>query len=154
MSPEELAAKVTVFLTPFLPYLIAGGEATAQELGKQFGKSAIDKARSIWDRLKPISKRQDFKKSLPALLEDPHSMPTQSAVATVVGKYLISHPAEARRILTLMSESRVVQTVLVERQAEVGDILQEIRGAGWHSNSTQEIVIGEGAKAQNLVQKT
>ena len=44
MDIPQLAAEVAKFLAPFLPYLIAGTKAAADEAGKQFGKAAWDQA--------------------------------------------------------------------------------------------------------------
>lgn len=53
MDIPQLAAEVAKFLAPFLPYLILGTEAAAQEAGKRFGGAMWDKAVELWGKLKP-----------------------------------------------------------------------------------------------------
>ncbi|MBK7449935.1 MAG: hypothetical protein IPJ47_11085 [Anaerolineales bacterium] len=53
MDIPQLAQEVAKILAPFLPYLIAGTKAAAEEAGKQFGKAAWDKAVELWGKMKP-----------------------------------------------------------------------------------------------------
>ncbi|MBI3166090.1 MAG: SUMF1/EgtB/PvdO family nonheme iron enzyme [Chloroflexi bacterium] len=53
MDIPHLAQETAKILAPFLPYLIAGTKAAAEEAGKQFGKAAWDKAAELWGKLKP-----------------------------------------------------------------------------------------------------
>lgn len=53
MDIPQLAADVAKFIAPFLPFLIAGTKAAAEEAGKQFGKAAWEKAVELWGKLKP-----------------------------------------------------------------------------------------------------
>ena len=44
---------LTSFLAPILPFLLKGGEEAAQEVGKEIGLDAWEKAKAIWSKLKP-----------------------------------------------------------------------------------------------------
>jgi hypothetical protein len=45
MDITTLAKDVTLFLTPFLPYLLKAGEKAAEEAGKKLGGDAWERAK-------------------------------------------------------------------------------------------------------------
>ncbi len=65
MDIPQLAADIAKFIAPFLPYLIAGTKAAAEEAGRQFGKAAWDKAVELWGKLKPkVEESQNAKSAV------------------------------------------------------------------------------------------
>ena len=146
MNLNELAAKVTIFLTPFLPFFVIGGETIAKELGERFGQAVFDKAKLIWNRIKGASADSDFKYATMALVENPQSTPFQLALSTALGNYLEKHPEEARKIASLMTEGDAIQSILIEREGEVDNILQELNKAG-----RQDVIVK--GKAKDVTQK-
>jgi len=53
MDITTLAKDVTLFLTPFLPYLLKAGEKAAEEAGKKLGGDAWERAKTLWGKLRP-----------------------------------------------------------------------------------------------------
>lgn len=53
MDIATLAKDVTLFLTPFLPYLLKAGEKASEEAGKKLGGDAWDRAKGLWGKLRP-----------------------------------------------------------------------------------------------------
>jgi len=130
MNFNELAAKVTAFITPFLPYLIIGGESMAKELGQQFGQTIFTKAQLLWSKLKNALDDSVFKNATMAFVENPQSTSFQLALATALVSYLEKHPGETTQIESLMAEGEIIQFILVEREGEVDNILQELKKTG------------------------
>ena len=46
-------AALTVFLAPFVPYLVKGAETLAAEAGRKFGEDAFEHAKTLWGKLRP-----------------------------------------------------------------------------------------------------
>jgi len=146
MNFNELAAEITIFLTPFLPFLAKGGESMAKELGQRFGQTVFDKAKSIWNTIESASEDSTFKHATMALVENPQSTPFQLALTTALVSYLEKRPEEAAKITILMAEGEAIQSILVDRKGEVGNILQELKKTG-----RQDVIVK--GKANDITQK-
>lgn len=53
MDITLLAQSLSVYLAPFLPYLLKAGEKAAEEAGKKLGGDGWDQAKSLWAKLRP-----------------------------------------------------------------------------------------------------
>lgn len=146
MNLAELATKITVFLAPFLPFLVAGGESVAKKLGERFGQTTFDKAKSVWEKITKNSSDSAIKNTATAVKDNPESKPFRLALAASIAEYLQNNPGEAPQLAKLIAESKGIQSILVEYDGEVGDILQELSGFG-----IQDIVVK--GKAGNISQK-
>lgn len=144
MSFPGLAAKIVVFLTPFLPYLILGGEEVVKELSKHFGKTAWEKAELLWSRIKSPSLDGVAK----ALAENPEDEDYQVTLTKLVDKQLQATPELALELAAVIDESTVIQKVLVERHSKVRDVLQRLSKPG-----IQETTIRESSQAGNITQE-
>ena len=72
MDFEGLATNVIVFLSPFLPYLLSASEEMAKEIGKKFGETTWEKAKSLWDKIQNIvSSEFKLNSAATGLAEDP-----------------------------------------------------------------------------------
>jgi hypothetical protein len=51
MNQQELARDLLTFLSPFLPYLLRGGEKAVEEIGRRFGTEVWERAKGLWSGL-------------------------------------------------------------------------------------------------------
>jgi arginyl-tRNA synthetase len=131
MDYTQLATQLTVVLSPFLPYLISAGEATAKEIGKRLGETGFEMADSLWGKLKSSAKEpQKLNGVATALATDPDNGHLQTALAEILAQQLESSPQLAQELMDLMKKDKAVQTVLVERGSKVKDIYQQLSQAG------------------------
>ena len=53
MDIQTIAATVTSFLTPALPYLVKAGEKGSEIIGEKLGAGVWETAKAIWQKLSP-----------------------------------------------------------------------------------------------------
>ena len=125
MDVTILATSLTAFLAPFLPYLLKAGEKAAEEAGKKFGGDAWDRAKSLWNRLRPKVEAkpaaQEIVTDAAAASDDADA---QAALRSQIKKLLTEDAALAEEVARLMQD-KVVQRVLAERGSQVRGVKQE-----------------------------
>lgn len=144
MNFSSLATNIVVFLTPFLPYLILGGEEVIKELGKKFGETTWEKAKLLWDKIK----NPNLDGIATALAENPEDEDFQVTLAKLVAKQLQTTPELALELASMIRETAAIQTILVEQNSKAKDILQRLSKTG-----TQETTIRESSQAGNITQE-
>jgi hypothetical protein len=143
MDLTKLATQVTVFMTPFLPYLVSGGEAAMKEIGKRFGETAWEEAKALWNKVR----NPNLEGVARALADDPEDEDLQVALAKLLVKQMSTSPELAEELMHTLNEDSSVQTILVEQGSRVEDILQRLSRPG-----TQETII-RGSQAGDITQE-
>jgi hypothetical protein len=148
MDFNKMATEVTVFLTPFLPYLVPAVEATAKEAGKKFGEAAWTKAKSLWGRLNDVAQRDaKVNSAVTGLAEDPTDEDYQLIFAKALAKQIEAAPELATALVSLMKDDQAVQRVLIEQGSRVKNIHQRLSKAG-----VQETTV-RGSAAGHITQE-
>ena len=148
MDFRQIATEVTVFMTPFFPYLMLGAEGVAKEIGEKFGESAWDKAKSLWDRIRNITNSDPKLNSATiGLAEDPNDNDYRLIFAKSLAKQLEKSPELANDLIDLMKNDESIQRILVEQGGKVKDIYQRLSLPG-----KQEAII-RGSEAGNITQE-
>ena len=133
MDVPALAANVVTYLGPFLPYLVKAGGKAAEEVGKKLGVDALDRAKTLWGKLRG---NKEVEEAGQDAAEMPDDADAQAAFRLQLKKALTQDAALAEEVERLM-ESKVVQRVLAERGSEIRRVQLSARGGG---DSRQEVV--------------
>lgn len=149
MDIKQIATDVTVFLTPFLPYLILGAGEAAKEVGKKFGQATWEKAQSLWNKIKN-SAQDDPKlnRAILTLAEDPDDEDFQLILAKSLAKQLEVSPKLATELLNLMKDDKAVQTILIEHGSKVKDIHQRLSKSGRQETTVRGSQTGDITQEQ------
>lgn len=107
MDPVSLAAAITGFLAPVLPYLLKGGEKAAEEVGKKFGSAVWDKATTLWARLRPRLKANPAaQEAIQEMAKAPEDQAAQGALNLQVRKILSEDSALAEEVARWLEEAK------------------------------------------------
>lgn len=123
MDTAALANQLTLFLTPFLPYLIKAGEKAFEKAGEQvgtklvpdLGKEAWERAQAVWAKLRP---KVESRPALQEATQDVANKPDEDATASLrlqLKKLLADDAPLAGELSQLIGEAgpdQVVQNVL------------------------------------------
>ena len=119
MDVIVLARSITVFLSPFLPYLIKAGEKAAEDVGSQLGTDAWQKAKALWSKLYP--KMADKPAAIEAAQDVVKTPEDEDAVASLrqqIKKILSSDELLATEIDRLMQkETQEAGSTNISQQA-------------------------------------
>jgi hypothetical protein len=149
MDLKKLATDVIVFLTPFFPYLVLGGEAAAKEAGKKLGEAAWTKAMSLWDKIRSLGRdNAKLSKTIELLAEDPGDEDTQFILAKSLAKQLESSPELATDLISIIKDDKAVQVILVEHGSKVKDVHQRLI-----SETGEQKIIVRGSQTRNITQE-
>jgi hypothetical protein len=113
-----LAKDVTVFLTPFLPHLLALAQGASKQVeestGKALGEGAWMQAKSLWSKLWP---KAEAKPAAIEAVEDAAKSPkdedTQAALRQQLKKLLIEDAELANEIAKLWQQAQASGTATV-----------------------------------------
>lgn len=107
MELASLAATISGFLAPVLPYLIKGGEEAAKEVGKKFGAAAWEKAKDLWARLRPrLETKPAAQDALQELAQAPEDQAAQGALNLQVRKILAADSGLAQELVRWVKEAQ------------------------------------------------
>lgn len=99
-----LAASLTAFLAPFIPYLVKGGEMAAAEVGKNTGAHVWEKTQVIWNKL---WSRMESNPAAAAAIADlaatPSNFDARTQLQLQLREILAADPALARELAALMA---------------------------------------------------
>ena len=99
MDIATLAKDVTLFLTPFLPYLLKVGEKAAEEAGKKLGGDAWDRAKGLWGRLRPkVEAKPAAQEAVGDAVAEPKNEDAQATLRQQLRKLLAEDDDLAREI--------------------------------------------------------
>lgn len=118
---------VVSFLTPFLPYLIAGATEAAKGLGKKAGElvseAAWEKAQSAWSRVaKRLTPKQKAKASVVAL--DPADQDEVTSFARTLFDTLAADSALTAELASALEGDPDVQEVIARNRSIVERVVQ------------------------------
>jgi formylglycine-generating enzyme required for sulfatase activity len=120
MDITQLAADVAKFLTPFLPYLIAGGKAAAEGAGKKFGEAAWIKANELWGDLQPkVDAKGSAEEAKIDVINEPDNEDAYSAWRLQIKKILSEDSALSAKVeisvgqINKLSNSARDQSIIV-----------------------------------------
>ena len=148
MDFVKLATDVTVFLTPFFPYLILAGEEAAKEAGKKFGSTAWEKAASLWNSIKNFSKGDiKMKRTVESLAEDPDDEDFQLILAKLLAKQFELSPELATELINRMKDDKAIQTVIIENESKAKNIYQRLSKGG-----VQKTVVRDKSEVDDITQ--
>jgi hypothetical protein len=123
MDPFSLAATLTGFLAPLLPYLLKGGEKAAAEVGKKFGGAVWDRATALWARLRPrLESKPEAKEAIQEVAKIPEDQAAQGALNLQVRKILTEDSNLAQELARWLEEAQhagVITIALGERSVAV-----------------------------------
>jgi hypothetical protein len=116
---------MVAFLSPLLPYLVKGGEAVAESVGKEFGKSVWDRAHAIWNALAPASNSSEALQEVVGDLEkDPANQAARGALVYHLDKLFAKDPALKASVEKIWegTDKQAVQTVIAYGERSVAGI--------------------------------
>lgn len=107
-----LAGQIVQVLTPFLPYLLKGGEDIGAAVAKTGEGQAIDLASKLWSRLNPkVQSRPAASEAAADLASEPGDEDAQAALRVQLRKLLLEDPSLARELSGLLQAAGPVSTV-------------------------------------------
>ncbi|WP_164929348.1 hypothetical protein [Gloeobacter violaceus] len=130
MDPAVLATlsrEVTVFLSPFLPHLLAltkdAAKQAAEAAGKALGADAWSQAKTLWSRLWPkMEAKAVAVEAAQDVLAAPNDQDAQAALRQQIKKLLNENPELADEIARLWGQGQRRRTVTAngERSVAIG----------------------------------
>lgn len=139
MDTTEIATLTTTLLTPFLPYLLKGGEKAIEEAGKQVGGATWEKAKAVWAKLFPKVKEQpEALSAVENVASTPADEKAQKDLSAQLKELFDEDEALATQIANLtIYDSSVRSTASAERSsAFAGDISHSQVISGSNINMT------------------
>ena len=109
MDIPQLAVETAKILAPFLPYLIAGTKAAAEEAGKQFGKAAWEKAAELWEQIWGKAKKKEAAKEA---IEDAAQHPTDEDAQAAFRRQLIKLLEADEKLLNFVAERVTIENMV------------------------------------------
>ncbi len=105
MDVALLAKSLTVFLSPFLPYLLKTGEKTAEEIGSKIGDDSWKRAKALWSRLHPkVAAKPAAQEAAQDVAQAPEDEDAQASLRQQLKKLLGEDKALATEVARLMQE--------------------------------------------------
>ena len=98
-------AALTALLSPFLPYLLKGGEKAAEEAGKRLGGDSWDWLKQIWDKLQPkVEEKPALKEVVADVATNPQDDDYRAALRGQLKKLLEQDSVLARELTQLLQQ--------------------------------------------------
>jgi len=115
-------AALTVFLAPFVPYLVKGAETLAAEAGRTLGQEALEHAKSLWGRLWPrVEEDAAARAAAEKVAERPQDERARGALELALEDLLAHDPDLARDVAELWRQvPPAVVAAVGERSVAVG----------------------------------
>jgi hypothetical protein len=107
MDIATLARDVSIFLAPFLPYLVKGGEEAAKEAGKKFGGAVWEPARALWGKLQPkVEAKPAAQEAVQYASAEPDKDQARTVLAWQLEMLLKENPALAADVAKILDEAK------------------------------------------------
>lgn len=160
MDITTLAKEITLFLTPFLPYLLKVSEKAAEEAGKKLGSDAWERAKGLWDRLRPkVEARPAAREAMADVVAEPQNEDAQAALRLQLRKLLAEDEELAAEIGRQWAATQAAGVTIIasgERAVAAQSITDSIIVTGEHNTvqsgkykvtigRTDRLTIGDGA---------
>jgi hypothetical protein len=121
MDIPELANALTLYLAPFLPYLLKAGEKAAEEAGKKLGEESWNKAKSLWSKLRPkVEAKSSALEAAQDVGESPSDEDALASLHQQVKKLLNIDPSLADELSALLVTNDASIQVIVSGKGGVG----------------------------------
>ena len=148
MDSQEIASKLAVYFTPFLPYLIHGSEAAAKEVGKKFVESAPESARRLWKKLRSQPGGEKIEEAAREVeISETPDVDTTARFAEAVLERLKADEELAQAIAENIAGAEPLQTIKLTDGNKAGKIFQELQ-----KNAGRQEISMSNSKAGDLVQ--
>jgi len=103
----ELAAAITAFLAPFLPHLLKVGQpvadAASKKLGEKFGEGTWERAKALWDKLRPkVEAKEAAKEAIGDVANAPEDEALQTVLRVQLEKLLAKDEALVQELAQLL----------------------------------------------------
>ncbi len=124
MDVTTLARDVVAFLAPFLPYLLKAGEKAAEEAGKKLGGDAWERAKGLWDKLRPkVEAKPAAQEAVTDAAAEPQNEDAQVALRQQLKKILAEDEALAAEVARLWEEAKAAGVTVIasgDRSVAIG----------------------------------
>jgi hypothetical protein len=134
MDVAFLAKSLTVFLGPFLPYLIKMGEKAAEDVSSKFTAGAWDKAKTLWGKLQPkVAAKPIVQAAVEDVAKSPEDQDSQTVLEIQMKKMLNEDQEFAKEIFRLMQEEKEQApgtTNIVQNVGDNSTVFGQIQNAG------------------------
>jgi hypothetical protein len=134
MDIALLANSLTVFISPFLPYLVKMGEKAAEDVGSRFTAGAWDKAKTVWGKLQPkVVAKPILQVAIEDLAKSPDDKDSQTVLEIQMKKMLNEDQEFAKEIFRLMQEEKEQApgtTNIVNNAGDNSILFGQIQNAG------------------------
>jgi hypothetical protein len=115
MDITTLTKEVTAFLLPFWPYLLKTGEAAAAEAGKRFTVELWDKAKRVWESLRPkVEGKEAARDAVHDAANEPADEDAQAALRNQLKKLLTEDATFAAALAQLWQANKLTPTTIVK----------------------------------------
>ncbi len=99
-------ASLTVFLSPFLPFLIKLGGKASEKVAEKFGEDAWNKAKAVWSKLHPeVETKEDLKVAAEQVAAKPESEARKDVFQEELATLLKDKPELAAAIAKILQEN-------------------------------------------------
>lgn len=107
MNVALISKTLTVFLSPFLPYLLKAGEKAASDVGTKFGAAAWEKAQILWTKLQPkFAAKAAAMEAVEDVAQAPDDQDALASLRLQLKKLLTQDEALATEMAELMQEKQ------------------------------------------------
>ncbi len=148
MDAGNLAAGLTAFLAPALPYLLTGVEEASGALGAKLAEDTWEKAKEIWGRLRPQVEANSVAKVVAADLAQAPDDPDAQAALRLQLKKLLAEDAQLASELARLLESAGPR---VSYQAELHGSGAIAQGSGAIAAGERGIAVGGNVRDTVLI---
>ncbi|MBI4675726.1 MAG: SUMF1/EgtB/PvdO family nonheme iron enzyme [Chloroflexi bacterium] len=138
-DPAQLAQQLTSLLTPYLPYLLAGGKEIAKGAASKFGEKITeagwDSSQKIWEKLRPkVQAKPAAQEAVTDVVKTPDDVDAQAALRQQIKKILAEDEPLAAQVSVILNTYHITHnervggidltggTLEVKRDAAGGDI--------------------------------
>jgi hypothetical protein len=129
-----LAASLTGFLAPLIPYLVKGGEMAMAEVGKNLGADAWEKAQAIWNKLwRRMESHPAAAEAVADLTAAPGDADARVQLRLQLRKILETDPALAQELAALLTAA-----------GQAAEHHAQLHGSGAIAQGSGAVAAGEG----------
>ena len=112
MDIRTLSQQLLNFLDPFLPYLLQMGEKAAEEAGKKLGTETWERAKALWERLKPkVAAKPAAQEAVQEVAAHPEDEDAHAALRWQLRKLLAEDETLAREVQRMLDTPAIRQVI-------------------------------------------
>ncbi|MFC1936824.1 hypothetical protein ACFLYP_04070 [Chloroflexota bacterium] len=149
MDFHQLATTITLFIAPFLPYLLSMKDEAVKEIGEKFGEAAWNMARKIWGKLKRAMKdKSELSGAMTILASNPSDEYFQITLVKILTKTLETSVELATELSQIIDNKDIVLSVLVKNESRVKSISQKLGRSG-----TSKVIVKNKSQVGDINQE-